>query len=113
VWSDLVPILVQALALIIPAVGTLVLALITRATLRIQAAKQAATAVELSPGSRVGALTSAEKLRLAVDVMRSGSSPLVNVTEEQARALVERVLPDVRRFSDATGLRPSKPPQLR
>lgn len=106
-WATLTPVLVEALALIIPGAATLILALVTRATLRVQAAKQAATAVEFSPLAQAGCLSSEQKLQLAIDQVRTSAPLLARMSETEAARLVERVLPDVRRLSDPSQLKPS------
>jgi hypothetical protein len=106
-WSDLVPVVVQVLAVVLPAVGTLVLALISRATAKVQAARAAATAVEFSPLAQRGLLSSEQKLALAVDQIRSSAPLLARMSEAEAERAIEAVLPSVVRLSDPSQLKPS------
>jgi hypothetical protein len=106
-WADLVPAIVQTLLLLIPAIGTLLIGLITRATLKMQAARQAATAVEFSPLAQRGLLSSEQKLAMAVDQVQSGTSPLTKMSEAEAVRIVELALPAVARLSDPSKLKPT------
>lgn len=106
-WEQIMPVVVQVLTLVIPALGVLILAIITRTTQKWVAAKSAASSVENSPLSHQHALSSEQKLQLAVDQMTDPGTPLMaRMNEREAARLVEILVPLVSRLSDASQLRP-------